>query len=251
MKRRVVNVADILEVKGAAVLTIKPTETIAALSRRLQQEQVGAMIVSQDGQSVDGIISERDVAYGLALHRGDLHALPVEALMTKKVITCSPEDKLSDIVKVMRERRIRHLPVTDGARLVGLIGMRDVFMHRLEEMQRVAKLVCSAEFEQYAVATTRVAPLDIPRGLGDDAAGSAFDTAVGRDLDLAPVIELIAARRAGREKGAQCRRRHRVGGDLDVDASRVDEIAVLKKLVLDADRERGCHPGLHIGWLVL
>jgi CBS domain-containing protein len=143
MKRGAVNVADILEAKAAAVLTIKPAETIAVLSRRLQQEQVGAMIVSRDGTTVDGIISERDVAYGLALHRGELHALPVEALMTKKVITCSPEDKLSDIVKVMRERRIRHLPVTDGSRLIGIIGMRDVFMHRLEEIQRVTKLLGS------------------------------------------------------------------------------------------------------------
>jgi CBS domain-containing protein len=143
MKGRAVRVADILKVKGAGILTIKPTDTIAMLSRRLQQEQIGAMIVSRDGQSVDGIISERDVAYGLALHRGELHALPVEALMTRKVITCSPEDKLSDVAKVMSERRIRHLPVSDGKRLVGVIGMRDVFMHRLDEMQRVAKLLGS------------------------------------------------------------------------------------------------------------
>jgi CBS domain-containing protein len=143
MKQRVVKVADILEAKSARVSTIKPSETLAMLSRRLQQEQIGAMIVSQDGQSVDGIISERDVAYGLALHRGDLHALPVAALMTKRVVTCSPEDRLADVAKIMSERRIRHLPVTDGKRLVGVIGMRDVFMHRLDEMQRVAKLLGS------------------------------------------------------------------------------------------------------------
>jgi CBS domain-containing protein len=143
MQRRLAKVADILKVKGPGVLTIKPTETLATLSRRLQQEQVGAMIVSHDGQTVDGIISERDVAYGLALHRGDLHALPVKVLMTKKVITCSPEDSLADVARVMSQRRVRHIPVTDGKRLVGVIGMRDVFMHRLEEMQRVTKLLGS------------------------------------------------------------------------------------------------------------
>jgi CBS domain-containing protein len=143
MKKRTARVAEILKVKGAGVITIRPTETIGALARRLQQEQIGAMIVSHDGQSVDGIISERDVAYGLALHRGDLHALPVAALMTKKVITCSPDDSIADVARVMTERHIRHLPVTDGTRLVGVVGMRDILMHRLEEMQRVTKLLGS------------------------------------------------------------------------------------------------------------
>ncbi len=143
MKRRVVKVRDILETKNPGLLTIKPTETIGALARRLQQERVGAIIVSHDGESLDGIISERDVAYGLALHRGDLHALPVAALMTKKAFTCSPDDSLAEVAKVMAERHIRHLPVIDGKRLIGVIGMRDVFMHRLDEMQRVTKLLGS------------------------------------------------------------------------------------------------------------
>jgi len=143
MKRRVVKVADILETKPPGLLTIKPTETIGALARRLQKERVGAMIVSHDGESLDGIISERDVAYGLALHRGDLHALPVATLMTKKAFTCSPDDSLAEVAKVMAERHIRHLPVIDGRRLIGVIGMRDVFMHRLDEMQRVTKLLGS------------------------------------------------------------------------------------------------------------
>jgi CBS domain-containing protein len=141
MKKSIAKVADILEFKGDAVITIKPNETVGILSRRLQQEQIGAMIVSEDGRSVAGIISERDVAYALALHRGELHTLPVSALMTKKVITCSPDDTLNEVAKVMAERRIRHLPVTDGTKLVGVIGMRDIIMHRLEEMQRTARLM--------------------------------------------------------------------------------------------------------------
>jgi CBS domain-containing protein len=143
MKKRIVKVADLLATKSPALLTIKPTDTIAILARRLQQGRVGAMIVSEDGQSVEGIISERDVAYGLAVHRGALHALPVAALMTKKVITCSPTDSLAEVANVMSERHIRHLPVIDGDRLTGIIGMRDVLMHRLEEMQRVTRLLGS------------------------------------------------------------------------------------------------------------
>lgn len=143
MERRVQTVADILETKTPGVLTIEPAATIADLSRRLQQAQIGAMIVSQDGRTIDGIISERDIAYGLALYRAELHLLPVSALMTKNVITCAPDDKLSDIVKVMRQRCIRHLPVVENGQLIGMIGMRDVFKHRLDEMQRVAKLLGS------------------------------------------------------------------------------------------------------------
>lgn len=143
MERRVQTVADILETKTPGVMTIEPAATIADLSRRLQQAQIGAMIVSQDGRTIDGIISERDIAYGLALYRAELHLLPVSALMTKNVITCAPDDKLSDIVKVMRQRCIRHLPVVENEQLIGMIGMRDVFKHRLDEMQRVAKLLGS------------------------------------------------------------------------------------------------------------
>lgn len=143
MERRVQTVADILETKTPGVLTIEPAATIADLSRRLQQAQIGAMIVSQDGRTIEGIISERDIAYGLALYRAELHLLPVSALMTKNVITCAPDDKLSDIVKVMRQRCIRHLPVVENGQLIGMIGMRDVFKHRLDEMQRVAKLLGS------------------------------------------------------------------------------------------------------------
>ncbi len=142
-RRQPIKVADIMPIKHSGAITIKPTETIGTLARRLQQERVGALIVSRDGQSVDGIISERDIAYALALHRGDLHALPVAALMTKRAITCSPHDSIADVALVMAQRHIRHLPVTDGKDLVGIIGMRDIFMHRLDEMQRVTKLLGS------------------------------------------------------------------------------------------------------------
>jgi CBS domain-containing protein len=141
-KKQPAKVADVLKIKGAAATTtIKPSETIGMLARRLQQERLGAMIVSNDGCKVDGIISERDVAYGVALHKGDLHALPVAALMTKNAVTCTTQDSVADVARVMAERHIRHLPVVDGDRLVGVIGMRDIFMHRLEEMQRMTKIL--------------------------------------------------------------------------------------------------------------
>lgn len=141
MTKAASKVLDVLERKGDRLSTIKPTDTIAALSRRLRDEQVGALIVSADGKTVDGIISERDIAYALTTHLGDLHSMPVSSLMTKSVISCAPGDKVSDAAKVLREHRIRHLPVIDGKTLLGIIGMRDVLMQRLDDIRHSTKKV--------------------------------------------------------------------------------------------------------------
>jgi CBS domain-containing protein len=141
MRSRVARVSEVLESKSSPIDWIKPSETVGTLSQRLAQGRIGVMVVSEDGKSVAGIISERDVAYGLSRHAGDLHRLPIEQLMTKKVITCSGTDSVIDVAKIMRERRIRHLPVTDNGRLIGVIGMRDIMMQRLEQMERTTKLV--------------------------------------------------------------------------------------------------------------
>ena len=129
-------VADILEIKGSTVITIKPTETMAALSQRLRERRIGAAIVSGNGQSVDGVISERDIAYGLSVHKADLHAMPVSALMTKAVITCSPDDNLGIVASTMLSRNVRHLPVLDGNRLIGMVSIRDVLNFRVDQLQR-------------------------------------------------------------------------------------------------------------------
>ena len=129
-------VADILEIKGSTVITIKPTETMAALSQRLRERRIGAAIVSGNGQTVDGVISERDIAYGLSVHKGELHAMPVSALMTKAVITCSPDDNLGIVASTMLSRNVRHLPVLDGNRLIGMVSIRDVLNFRVDQLQR-------------------------------------------------------------------------------------------------------------------
>jgi CBS domain-containing protein len=136
-----VKVANILAVKGSAVITIGPSETIAALSRRLREERIGAAIVSSDGQTVDGVISERDIAYALCVHKADLHAMPVSALMTRAVITCSVNDSIGIVASTMMSRNIRHLPVKEGDRLVGMVSIRDVLNQRLDELQRETGLL--------------------------------------------------------------------------------------------------------------
>ncbi len=134
-------VADILKGKGTAVMTVKPTETIGALAQRLRLAGVGSMIVSRDGNSLDGIISERDITYALPEHAEDLHEMRVSDLMTAGVITCSPQDSIADAARIMTTRRIRHLPVKEGSRLVGVISIGDVLKHRLSEIELEANVL--------------------------------------------------------------------------------------------------------------
>jgi CBS domain-containing protein len=143
-------VTDILRIKGSGVKTVPPHETALLLSGQLRAEQIGALIVSTDGNSIDGIVSERDLAYGLATYGGRLPTIPVSQLMTKAVIVCSPEDSITDMMKLMTQRRIRHLPVKDGDQLVGIISIGDVLKHRLGELQVEAEVL-----RDYAVAARR------------------------------------------------------------------------------------------------
>jgi CBS domain-containing protein len=140
-EEKVMIVADILKTKGRAVKTVRPDETALAFAEQLKDEHIGAMIVSHDGHALDGIISERDLAYGLAAYRDKLPSMRVSELMTKAVIVCTPEDSIAEIMNVMTQRRIRHLPVKDGEQLIGIISIGDVLKHRLGEMQLEANVL--------------------------------------------------------------------------------------------------------------
>lgn len=128
-------VADILVQKNSGAITIKPSDTISALSDLLREKGIGAAIVSSNGQTIDGIISERDVAYALAIHKADLHAMLISSLMTKVVITCAPSDNLAHVVSTMLSRNVRHLPVEEDQHIVGMVSIRDVLNSRLSELQ--------------------------------------------------------------------------------------------------------------------
>jgi CBS domain-containing protein len=138
-----VKVSDILARKGSVVITIKPSDTIAALSQLLREKRIGAVVVSRDGQSIDGFVSERDLAYSLGQHKGDLHAMPVSAIMTKNVITCAPDDNVVKVASTMHQRNVRHLPVVEGNRALGMISIRDVLNLRVDELQREAAMLRS------------------------------------------------------------------------------------------------------------
>lgn len=134
-------VADILQSKGDKVVTVRPSETIDALTHRLRLEGIGAMVVSLDGKVIEGIVSERDVAHGLADHGTELPRMHVSDVMTRNVVTCSPDDSIADIAKTMTKRRVRHLPVQQRGELVGVVSVGDVVKQRLDEMELEANVL--------------------------------------------------------------------------------------------------------------
>jgi CBS domain-containing protein len=140
------DVQGILRLKGSAVVTIRPAETIRDLVGGLARERIGAMVVSEDGQTVHGVISERDVVRGLAVRGGDVLQLAVRDLMTRQVVTCAPTDTVKQVMAAMTRGRMRHLPVVEDGRLVGIISIGDVVKNRLDEMTTEANVLRDAYF---------------------------------------------------------------------------------------------------------
>lgn len=134
-------VAEVLRQKVPGVVSVRPEETIATFAHRLRLARIGAMVVIGDDGELKGIISERDIVYGLAEHGGRALAMTVGELMTQRVLTCTPEDSLARVARVMTEQRVRHLPVLEGRRLVGIVSLGDVVKHRLEEMSLEASVL--------------------------------------------------------------------------------------------------------------
>jgi len=130
-----------LNVKGTNVVTVRSTDDIETLAKRFRLERIGAAVVSDDGETIDGIISERDVVYGLAEHGAELPDLRVSDLMTGSVISCKPKDNIRDIMRTMTTRRLRHLPVEENGHLVGIISIGDVVKHRLDEIELEANVL--------------------------------------------------------------------------------------------------------------
>lgn len=128
-------IADILRIKGSVVLTARANETLLAAAKRFRQERVGALVVMGEKDSLDGIVTERDVSNALAQFGPNAHRQAVSEIMTSEVVTCSPQDSLSDVARVMTERRLRHLPVKERGRVVGVISIGDVIKFRLDEAQ--------------------------------------------------------------------------------------------------------------------
>jgi CBS domain-containing protein len=128
-------IVEVLKAKPeVGVVTISPDAGVRELIALLAEHNVGALIVSSDGESVDGIVSERDVVRHLH-HDGTVVNNTVGAIMTDVVETCEPESTLDDLMEVMTNRRIRHVPVVKDGKLVGIVSIGDVVKHKMSQLE--------------------------------------------------------------------------------------------------------------------
>ena len=127
-------VHEILDEKGAHVATIRPSATTAQAVERLRDKHIGALVVTGPDDGVLGLLAERDVVVGLANEGAALLRQSVAEVMRPRPPCCGPDDHVKEIMETMTMRRVRHLPVVEGGRLIGLISIGDVLKNRLDEM---------------------------------------------------------------------------------------------------------------------
>ncbi len=124
----------IIRNKGTSVVTISSDATVTELVSLMAENRIGAVVVSNDGHHVDGIVSERDVVSSLATRGADLMNATVADLMTPEVHTCRPEDKIADIARTMTDKRIRHIPILVKGELHAIVSIGDVVKHRIDQL---------------------------------------------------------------------------------------------------------------------
>jgi CBS domain-containing protein len=128
-------ISDVIGSKSSKdVITISPDATVRDLIQLLGQHNVGALIVSDDGSAVDGIVSERDVVRHL-LDSDDILDGAVSAIMTVDVATAEPTTSLDEMRALMTERRIRHVPVMSEGRLTGIVSIGDVVKAAMDQLE--------------------------------------------------------------------------------------------------------------------
>jgi CBS domain-containing protein len=127
-------VKQILNGKGAGVITITPGTLVSEAAKILAERRIGGLVVSKDGESPDGILSERDIVRSLAVRGATCMTEKIDEMMTRNPVCCSLSDSSDDVLKTMTDGRFRHMPVVDDGKLVGIVTIGDVVKARLEQL---------------------------------------------------------------------------------------------------------------------
>lgn len=126
---------DVLRRKADGVVTVAPDATVSDLLATLAEHRIGAAVVSSDGKAVEGIVSERDVVRAVAERGAGVLQEPVRQICTTEVHTCTPDAHVEDLMRVMTEQRIRHVPVVVDGALSGIVSIGDVVKSRMQELE--------------------------------------------------------------------------------------------------------------------
>lgn len=132
-------VSQILKHKGSSVYTCSPLETVGAAAAVLHSRKVGALVVMDEADRVVGILSERDVVRVIAQQGHMGLGAPVSSCMTRGVIYASPTETVAELMSRMTDRRIRHLPVCQGDRLLGIVSIGDLVKSKIAETEAEAE----------------------------------------------------------------------------------------------------------------
>jgi CBS domain-containing protein len=131
-----VKISDVLRSKGDGVVTVQPDETVSGLLALLAEHRIGACVVSTDGTTVEGIVSERDIVRALHSEGTEILLGPVSRIMTSQVTTGTVETEIAALAATMTNERIRHVPVVDEEGvLIAIVSIGDIVKSRLNELQ--------------------------------------------------------------------------------------------------------------------
>ena len=128
-------ISDVLRVKGTQIVTVTPDTRVRRLLAVLAEHRIGAVVVSGNGTSVDGIASERDIVRAFAQRGAAVMSEAVTAIYTAEVHTVTPETQLEEVMRMMTERRVRHAPVVADGGLAGIVSIGDVVKSRIDELE--------------------------------------------------------------------------------------------------------------------
>ena len=127
-------VRAILSSKGHQVVSVEPDAKLSAAVKIMSEQRIGSVLV-MNGTRIEGILSERDIVCVLCERGAGVLDEPVSAVMTRKIISCRPSDTVAVLMEVMTSEKIRHLPVVENDRLVGLVSIGDVVKLRVQEYE--------------------------------------------------------------------------------------------------------------------
>jgi CBS domain-containing protein len=131
-------IAHVLRDKGAVVYTVRAEQTLEDAARILHEKKVGALVVIAEDGAISGVMSERDIVREIALNGGKSLSDTVATVMSRDVVTAEPTETVDEGLGRMTERRIRHLPVMEGGRLIGVVSIGDLVKHRIAAVEAEA-----------------------------------------------------------------------------------------------------------------
>jgi CBS domain-containing protein len=134
-------VSGLLAGKGTDVVTVAPDTPVEGIAARLAEHRIGAVVVSGDGSAIDGIVSERDIVRALAEQGAGALAQPASTIMTSEVVTCEPGTTVEELMGLMTDRRIRHVPVVADGDLSGIVSIGDVVKNRVSDLENETQVL--------------------------------------------------------------------------------------------------------------